>query len=120
MKSCLDLLKTGGKIELLVPYDLSYGAWQDPSHVRSFNERSFLYYTEWFWYLNWTEARFLPEKLDYVFSDFGKQLYKTGKEVDEIARTPRAVDYLQGILKKIPLSDTDREKLIFYRNNKNK
>ncbi|MDV6329136.1 methyltransferase domain-containing protein, partial [Idiomarina sp. Sol25] len=32
MTNCLNLLKVGGKFNILVPYDLSYGAWQDPTH----------------------------------------------------------------------------------------
>ena len=115
MKSCLDLLKIGGHLEFLVPYDLSYGAWQDPSHLRGFNEKSFLYYTDWFWYLGWTEARFTVEKLEYIFSDYGKEQHRTGKPVDDITRMPRAVDYLKGALKKIPLSDNDREQIEMYR-----
>jgi hypothetical protein len=48
MNSCLNLLKVGGLFRISVPYDLSWGAWQDPTHVRAFNERSWLYYTDWF------------------------------------------------------------------------
>ena len=40
MATCRDLLAVGGVFEILVPYDLSHGAWQDPTHVRAFNERS--------------------------------------------------------------------------------
>jgi len=40
MTHCLALLKEGGRFEILVPYDLSHGAWQDPTHVRAFNEHS--------------------------------------------------------------------------------
>ncbi|MGB7584657.1 MAG: hypothetical protein WBM11_07415, partial [Terriglobales bacterium] len=58
MTSCLNLLRVGGLFRIAVPYDLSWGAWQDPTHVRAFNERSWLYYTDWFWYMGWTEARF--------------------------------------------------------------
>jgi len=64
MKSCLDLLKVGGIFEINVPYDLSLGAWQDQTHVRAFNENSWLYYTDWFWDMGWTEARFTSDKLN--------------------------------------------------------
>jgi len=43
MTNCLKLLRVGGVFKILVPYDLSYGAWQDPTHIRAFNERSWLY-----------------------------------------------------------------------------
>ncbi len=42
MTNCLELLEMGGMFEILVPYDLSFGAWQDPTHVRAFNEKSWL------------------------------------------------------------------------------
>lgn len=65
--NCLNLLKVGGLFNVIVPYDLSYGAWQDPTHVRAFNERSWLYYTDWFWYLGWFEHRF--EIADFKWLD---------------------------------------------------
>lgn len=46
MKNGLDILETGGEFEISVPYDLSLGAWQDPTHVRAFNENSWVYYCE--------------------------------------------------------------------------
>ncbi len=49
MTNCLDLLNEGGILRITVPYDLSHGAWQDPTHVRAFNEKSWLYYCEWSW-----------------------------------------------------------------------
>jgi hypothetical protein len=55
MKNFLDLLCDGGELLLTVPYDLSLGAWQDPTHRHAFNENSWLYYTEWSWYLGWWE-----------------------------------------------------------------
>lgn len=55
MTNCRDLLKEGGLMDIIVPYDLSYGAWQDPTHVRAFNEKSWLYYYDWAWYLRWTD-----------------------------------------------------------------
>ena len=33
MESVRDLLVTGGVFDVLVPYDLGYGAWQDPTHA---------------------------------------------------------------------------------------
>jgi len=35
MTNCRDLLKRGGEMHIHVPYDLSLGAWQDPTHVRA-------------------------------------------------------------------------------------
>jgi SAM-dependent methyltransferase len=58
MTRCLALLETGGEMHVEVPYEGAPTAWQDPTHVRAMNENSWLYYTEWFWYLGWFEHRF--------------------------------------------------------------
>ena len=58
MGNCLALLETGGLFEIEVPYEKSPTAWQDPTHLRALNENSWIYYTEWFWYLGWFEHRF--------------------------------------------------------------
>ena len=101
MRVCLDLLCEGGEFDIHVPYDLSYGAWQDPTHVRAFNERSWLYYCEWHWYLGWTDYRFMQKNLQFILSDYGEEL-KTKFVADElIIKTPRAVDSMRVTLKKI-------------------
>jgi SAM-dependent methyltransferase len=103
MKSCLDLLKMGGEMQINVPYDLSWGAWQDPTHVRAFNERSWAYYTDWYWYLGWTEARFKMIKDEYVLSPVGVEMNQNGASLESMLRTPRAVDCMRLILQKIPV-----------------
>ena len=96
MTNCKDLLKEGGEMRIHVPYDLSYGAWQDPTHVRAFNEKSWLYYTDWHWYLGW-EDRFHLTHLEFTLSEVGESLKLPQ---DEILRTPRAVDSMYVILQK--------------------
>jgi len=96
MTNCKDLLKDGGEMRIHVPYDLSYGAWQDPTHVRAFNEKSWLYYTDWHWYLGW-EDRFHLKHLEFTLSEVGESLKLPQ---DEILRTPRAVDSMYVILQK--------------------
>jgi len=91
-----------------VPYDLGLGAWQDPTHVRAFNENSWLYYTDWHWYLGWTDARFDVGSLDFTPSVFGVELAKSGKPTAEILRTPRAVDSLRVVLRKRYLQEAER------------
>ncbi len=103
MTCALRLLRPGGIFNIHVPYDLSHGAWQDPTHVRAFNERSWLYYTEWFWYLGWTEARFTVAKLDFVLSPLGETL-KGRVDGEAVVRTPRAVDSMRVHLRKQMLS----------------
>ena len=96
MTNCKDLLTPGGEFHIHVPYDLSLGAWQDPTHVRAFNENSWLYYTDWHWYLGW-EDRFHMTRLEFTLSKVGESLKLPQ---DEILRTPRAVDSMYVILQK--------------------
>jgi len=107
MTNCLNLLKEGGDFKINVPYDLSYGAWQDPTHVRAFNERSWLYYTDWFWYLGWKEARFDLTDLNYNLSPFGIKLREQGINLENTIRHPRAVDSMLVTLRKRSLTDEE-------------
>ena len=109
MTNCLNLLRLGGVFDILVPYDLSYGAWQDPTHVRAFNERSWLYYTDWHWYLGWAEARFRVVNSEYLLSPYGQQLRQRGAPLEQIAMAPRAVDSMKVRLEKILLSEAERK-----------
>ena len=99
MTNCKDLLVEGGEFHIHVPYDLSLGAWQDPTHVRAFNENSWLYYTDWHWYLNWDE-KFTCTQMGFELSDLGHEMREEKIPLERIIRTPRAVDALQVILRK--------------------
>ncbi len=69
------------------------GAWQDPTHVRAFNENSWIYYDQWAWYLNWFDYKLITGKLEFILSDYGKDLIKDkGFSLGDICRLPRAVD----------------------------
>ena len=94
MTNCKNLLRSGGEFHIHVPYDLSLGAWQDPTHVRAFNENSWLYYTDWHWYLGW-EDRFTLKQLEMKLSDYGRTLDIPD---EELIRTPRAVDSMKVVL----------------------
>ncbi|MEH3147949.1 MAG: methyltransferase domain-containing protein [Methylobacterium frigidaeris] len=108
MTSCLTLLRFGGILDINVPYDLSFGAWQDPTHLRTFNEKSWNYYSDWFWYLGWNRARFDMESLQYVLSPVGNELHQKGLDGVELTRMPRSVDALRVRLRKVELSEEDR------------
>ncbi|GEM_PF-556828 len=108
MTNCLDLLKVGGQFKINVPYDLSYGAWQDPTHVRAFNERSWLYYTDWYWYLGWQKARFDLTTMNFVLSPVGTKMQQEGKSSDQILTQPRAVDSMSIILTKRLLTPEEK------------
>jgi len=108
MSNALRLLHPGGLLQIAVPYDLGLGAWQDPTHVRAFNENSWLYYTDWHWHLGWTEARFDTVKLEFQPSAFGAELVQAGKPLAEILRTPRAVDSMRVVLRKRYLQEPER------------
>ncbi len=58
MSNVLNLLQDSGDFEIEVPYERALTAWQDPTHLRALNENSWVYYTDWFWYLGWFEHRF--------------------------------------------------------------
>ncbi len=100
MSNCLRLLKDGGQFTILVAYDLSLGAWQDPRQVRAFNENSWLYYTEWFWKLGWFHDRFDCTETSLNLSDYGKILVNKNMPQDEVLRTPRAIDSMRVVLTK--------------------
>lgn len=108
MTHCLRLLRDGGVLSVLVPFDLGYGAWQDPTHVRAFNERSWLYYTDWHWYIGWRESRFDLSKMGFVLSDIGQKLLAGKIDMEVICRTPRAVDSMQVALTKRALTEAER------------
>lgn len=90
MENCRDLLCSGGIMEIGVPYWLSLGADQDPTHVRRFNEMSWIYYCDWAWYFGWPEQ----DRFDLLGIEFKKSAYgETLKgSMEEILRTPTAVD----------------------------
>jgi glycosyltransferase involved in cell wall biosynthesis len=109
MTNCLNLLAGGGLMHITVPYDLSYGAWQDPTHVRAFNERSWWYYCDWYWYIGWTEARFDLITQTFVYSDIGESLRARGMTEQAIMGSPRAVDEMRVVLRKRRLTETEKE-----------
>ena len=101
MTNCLDLLKVGGVMDITVPYDLSLGAWQDPTHVRAFNQNSWLYFTVWGWYLGWEKERFSGVTLEFGVSELGRKLTEQGMKIEELINMPRAVDAMRVELLKI-------------------
>jgi SAM-dependent methyltransferase len=108
MGNCLKVLKTGGKFIINVPYELSYGAWQDPTHIRGFNQNSWLYYTDWFWYLDWFEFRFHLSELNYTLSTYGQELLKNGVDERVLVLTPRAIDSMRVVLTKIETTPEEK------------
>jgi SAM-dependent methyltransferase len=94
MRNCRDLLIPNGKFIISVPYELSLGAWQDPTHVRAFNENSWLYYTDWCWYLGWDKGFKLTE-LQFKLTELGTEMSEAKFTDQEILRTPRAVDSMR-------------------------
>ena len=114
MTTCLNLLRVGGLFRIAVPYDLSWGAWQDPTHVRAFNERSWLYYTDWFWYMGWTEARFDIAGFDLGLSPIGEALKQQRMKGEDLVRYPRAVDQMRVTLRKRLLTDAEKQHVNAY------
>jgi SAM-dependent methyltransferase len=114
MTSCLNLLKVGGLFRISVPYDLSLRAWQDPRHVRAFNERSWLYYTDWFWQLGWTTARFDIAEFHLGLSPIGEGLRLQQVKAEDLVRHPRAVDQMRVVLRKRLLTDAEKKQVLGY------
>jgi SAM-dependent methyltransferase len=114
MSTCLNLLRVGGLFRIAVPYDLSWGAWQDPTHVRAFNERSWLYYTDWFWYMGWTEARFDIAAFDLGLSPVGEALKRQQMKGEDLVRFPRAVDQMRVTLRKRTLTEAEKQQVGLY------
>ncbi|WP_299438250.1 hypothetical protein [uncultured Rhodospira sp.] len=100
MTTCLTLLAENGIMEILVPYDLSHGAWADPANRRAFNEHSFTAFTDGHAAIGWTEARFHLESLEFAFTALGERLEAEGTPVETILATPRAVDAMRLVLRK--------------------
>jgi SAM-dependent methyltransferase len=114
MTSCLNLLRVGGLFRISVPYDLSWGAWQDPTHVRAFNERSWLYYTDWFWYMGWREARFEIAHFELGLSPIGEALRKQRVKGEDLARCPRAIDQMRVALRKRLLTEEEKQQVAVF------
>ena len=67
-----------------------------------------MYYTDWHWYLGWTEMRFDLALLQYTPSPLGAELLSSGLPQAQILRTPRAIDSVQVVLRKRYLQDSER------------
>lgn len=96
MTNCKDLLVEGGEFHIHVPYDLSLGAWQDPTHVRAFNENSWLYYTDWHWYLGWKD-KFVVKELQLIKSKLAEEMNISDQMLTIL---PRMVDSIKVVLVK--------------------
>lgn len=117
MGNCLKLLKVGGKFNINVPFELSYGAWQDPTHIRAFNQNSWLYYTDWFWYLGWFNHKFTLTELHYTLSKYGQELLNQKVDQQVLLVTPRAIDAMKVVLTKIETSPAERTSARAFRND---
>lgn len=114
MTTMLHWLQDGGVLKVAVPHELSLGAWSDPTHVRAFNERSFDYFTKWSWYLGWRTHHFGLRQMEFVASPFGQELAAQGRTLEQLLRTPRAIDQICVELVKQPLDEAGRRATDFY------
>ncbi len=110
MTTCLDLLEDGGILEIETPYDLSLGAWQDPTHLRGLNENSWLYYTEWYWYIGWTTHRFDMIGHSFGINNFGQNLMQKYQDFELVKNYPRTIDTFRVKLQKRPVTEQERIK----------
>lgn len=95
MTNCLRILAVGGQMTIVVPHERSLAAWQDPTHVRAFNERSWIYYTDWCWRLGWFHARFSMTSFSYLdanakaLSDGSEQAFFMKVVMTKVQATPK-------------------------------
>jgi SAM-dependent methyltransferase len=95
MSNCLTLLREGGEMHIEVPHERARTAWQDPTHVRAMNENSWVYYTDWFWYLGWFEWRFQLKQ--FVHLDAALQVCDAG-----------VAHFMRLVLTKVPTTLAER------------
>lgn len=113
MTNCLELLSDGGVMEIEVPYDLSYGAWMDPTHVRGFNELSWQYYcVEHAWYINWRTHCFdMIDHSYFIDSAYGTAMFeKHNQDWDAVRPMPRVIERIRVQLKKRPYTADEIKK----------
>jgi len=95
-----DLLVPGGFLHITVPADLSIFAWDNPAHIRAFNEHSF----------DELDVK-LPKSISSpfelkcigvqpIYSDLGFQLLCDGVDTRIISNTPRAINSFKYLLAK--------------------
>lgn len=96
MWNCYKLLNWDGKMLIRVPYDLSYGAWQDPTHVRAFNQHSWKY-----WCMSWCKEQFGWEEGFQLRSDDIEFFMNKKMPIEVAVRTPRVIDEMKVTLYKI-------------------
>jgi SAM-dependent methyltransferase len=107
MTNALRLLKPGGVLSISVPYDPSVDGAPATAQARGFNEKSWRYYTDWFSYLGWSEARFDLVRSDVTLSRLGQQLAARGQDMSAIIRTPGGIDSMQVALRKRYLTNVE-------------
>lgn len=99
MTNCLRILAVGGRMTIVVPHERSQAAWQDPTHVRAFNERSWIYYTEWFWRLGWFQHHF--RMTSFMYLDANGQALSEG---------PDQATFMKVVMTKQAASPKDRNR----------
>lgn len=98
MTNCLRILAVGGQMTIIVPHERSQAAWQDPTHVRAFNERSWIYYTDWCWRLGWFHSRFSMTSFSYLdanakpLPDDSEQVFFMKVVMTKVKATPKELN----------------------------
>lgn len=113
LTNCLALLEDGGTLELEVPHDLSYDAWADASHVRSFSEKSWEHILQNWWQYDWQTHRFeVINQSSIIRTDYGaKMLAEKGNDWSEVVKVPRAIDAVRVWLRKRALTSEELAQL---------
>lgn len=108
--NCLDLLKEGGILEIVVPYDLDFSAWRDPRARRAFNEHSFSFSRSLCIELGWYDMCFENTGITYYFSDRGRQLLNRHQnQAEQLSIQPRSHESMRVRLIKRKMSWSAQE-----------
>jgi hypothetical protein len=105
----MPLLTCGGPFrnQVLMTFPRAPG---DPTHLRALNERTLLYYTDGFWYLGWTDARFDLTQIEFGLVPIGEEQKRRSR-----TRIPAAcIDVMRLVLRNRLLTREEHQTAMSY------
>lgn len=113
LTNCLDLLQEGGTLSITVPFDLSDKAWANVDDKRAFNEKTWEKIVDDWWQYGWKTHRFELISTNFSISnEYGiKVLAENNHDWQVTLKNPRAVDWINIVLRKKILSSKDKKEL---------
>jgi hypothetical protein len=91
-----------GMFEVIIANDVLEHIPDLVTAMTNCNEKSWLYYTDWSWYVGWKD-RFYLQSMEFELSDIGvKMAQEEGLDINQLSVVPRAIDAMRIILTKKP------------------